>query len=355
MVINNNIKRIFLSDLHFGYKHFSNIWFKDQIKIFYDDIIPNLKNNSYEYVELYILGDLFDGRQTIDINIGCKIKDLFNDILSQIPNIYIYILAGNHDFYDKNIENCNINIFNLLSLDKISERIIINYNDIFESVTNRYIYMLSWFKSNTKENLIDSLNLIINNTELKKEKYVLCHCTLPGCGDSWIDNEIIEILIKNNINLISGHIHIPLLQPKINCYNLGSCYPLNFLDSNSSRGYYVCETDDLKNDIYFIKNTTSRNFWRFYDKSFLDIDKNILKNDFIELYLSSKFFENVEFVDMIRNICLENSNIIVYNIPDEINITENKSNVKFDMNKYLEEMIPAHLEEKYMKVKKETI
>ncbi len=100
-----NYNNIFLiSDLHFGVRANSLEWLQNQLDFFYKIYIPYLKENKKEGDILFILGDWFDNRQLLDINVMNKSIDLIFDLADIMPT---YFLTGNHDIYKKHDTDVN--------------------------------------------------------------------------------------------------------------------------------------------------------------------------------------------------------------------------------------------------------
>jgi len=68
--INIPYKKIFLlSDLHFGVRANSIEWLENQLSFFNDFYIPIIKEKKRDGDILFVLGDWFDNRQFLDINV----------------------------------------------------------------------------------------------------------------------------------------------------------------------------------------------------------------------------------------------------------------------------------------------
>ena len=87
---------IFISDIHFGVRQNSEEWQENQKSYFYDWFLPmikafvqSLKEN--EKAVLIGLGDIFDDRKSIDINVNNLAIDIFEDIAEVLP-VYIITL-----------------------------------------------------------------------------------------------------------------------------------------------------------------------------------------------------------------------------------------------------------------------
>ena len=97
--LNISYNRIFMiSDLHFGVRNNSIEWLENHLEFFHKFYIPYLKENLQKGDVLFVLGDWFDNRQLLDINVMNKSIDLILDLSEILP---VYFMTGNHDIYKK--------------------------------------------------------------------------------------------------------------------------------------------------------------------------------------------------------------------------------------------------------------
>jgi DNA repair exonuclease SbcCD nuclease subunit len=94
------MKRAWLvSDLHFGMRSNSMEWLDIQTDYFYNWFIPTVKKYVLKDDSLFILGDIFDNRQNVQLLVQHTVIKLMEDLSQIFPKIYI--LVGNHDIYRK--------------------------------------------------------------------------------------------------------------------------------------------------------------------------------------------------------------------------------------------------------------
>ena len=87
------IKRAWLiSDLHFGIRNNNKEWIDIQFNYFYNFFIPYIKKYKNTDDNLFILGDIFDNKHLLNVNVFNKSIKLFDD-LSKMFN-KIYVIAG---------------------------------------------------------------------------------------------------------------------------------------------------------------------------------------------------------------------------------------------------------------------
>jgi len=157
-------KRIFLiSDLHFGVRANSIEWIENQLNFFYKFYIPYLKERYKEGDTLFILGDWFDNRQLLDINVMNKSIDLIFDLADILP---VYFMTGNHDIYKKNDTDVNsLAAFRFIPNVTIFEEPVIISND------KSKILVLPWIGNGEKEEAYAKSN---------KTDYIFAHTDIAG-------------------------------------------------------------------------------------------------------------------------------------------------------------------------------
>lgn len=311
-----------LTDTHFGKKQNSITWLNSQISFLEEQFIPSVikcaKNNK---VKIIHMGDVFDSRSTISTMVATKIISVFKN-MCDIPNVDIHIIAGNHDFYSPNSDDIDT-----LTLLLKGTGVHLHVKDIYLDNDRLYVPWYKW-GSNDVQFFIDN----------KHVNYIFTHADIV--------TEKIPYNIKD-IKLFSGHLHIPYI--KRNIYNIGSCYALDFGDSNHDRGYYVVEGDKVK----FIPNEYSIRFWRLYNEDLFDDDKlnTISKQDYIELYISQDKMNSDKYVSVINSITNKFKNTWI--IP-QANVGLGHELEKFEgynIEEIMEHLIPKELKEKYNLIK----
>lgn len=90
---------IFISDIHFGVRRNSEEWQENLKNYFYNFFIPKIREikstlSKDEKLICINLGDTYDDRKSIDIDVSNLSIDIFEDISKEIE---VYVLNGNHD------------------------------------------------------------------------------------------------------------------------------------------------------------------------------------------------------------------------------------------------------------------
>lgn len=306
---------VLFTDTHFGWKNNSITWLNSQMDFIYTQFIPKIKElKKQDKVRVIHLGDVFDSRSTISTYVATKVVKAFSDIRNACDEFII--VAGNHDFYSPNNDTVN-------TIDLVMGHIGITIvsQDVLEKDGNIYV---PWYKWVDRE----SLNC--------KGENIFCH------GDI-LHESIPEWAFGKRI--YSGHIHIPNNYRGL--YNLGSCYSLNFADSNSDRGFYVIH--DKRVD--FIKNEVSIKFYRFRNEEILYVDvEKFNVNDYIELYISETDLIKQSYIDAIKQFTERFTHIWI--IPQVVKFENvNESFELYNIEEMIEASIPEELKHFFEQIK----
>ena len=307
---------ILFTDTHFGWKNNSMNWLNSQMKFIYEQFIPTIrKYKKKDKVRVIHLGDVFDSRSTVSTYVASKVVKAFKEIRELCDEFVI--VCGNHDFYSPNSDT--VNTVELL-MSHIGIKIV--DQDIYESDNHCYIPWYVWQSKN------------LPNIE---SDYIFTHADIIGEGIP---------LGLNNKTIFSGHIHIP--SERRGLYNLGSCYSLNFADSNSCRGFYVIENGKIE----FIKNDLSIKFHRIYNEDVLKCYQ-FEPNDYVELYVSNDLIGRTEYVDAIKWYTERYTHIyVIPQVSQGIVGIDQENFEHYDIEKIMEDSIPEELMDKYLRVKK---
>ena len=307
---------IIFTDTHFGWKNNSMGWLNSQLSFIYKQFIPKIKDAAKNGpVRVIHCGDVFDSRSTISTYVASKVVQAFKDIRAVCDEFII--VCGNHDFYSPNSDTVNTVslLLNNLGIKIVDQNIYEVDNHAF---IPWYIYESGEFETNAK--------------------YIFCHADIVG---GIIPNGCIGKTI------FSGHIHTPLHRIKKGLYNLGSCYSLNFADSNSNRGFYTHENGV----VIFHPNTVSIKFHRLYNEEILNKDISELNvDDYIELYITESNLSSDVYTAAIKKFVNRFTHLWI--IPQVVATNSiNEDFNKYDITSIMEEMIPEDLQEFFKKVK----
>jgi|MGYP000944540837 DNA repair exonuclease SbcCD nuclease subunit len=285
-----NYNNIFLiSDLHFGVRANSLEWLQNQLDFFYKIYIPYLKENKKKGDILFILGDWFDNRQLLDINVMNKSIDLIFDLADIIPT---YFLTGNHDIYKKHDTDVN----SLAAFRFIPNVTIYETPQIITNGKSK-ILVLPWVGNPEKEEMYAKANPC---------DYVFAHADIMGLK---YDNgrQIVRGAklrgVKGIKKVISGHVH--KRQELKDAIYLGSPYSTKRSDIGNKKGYYIFFPE--KNKIDFIQNKFSPIFQRIMLEDLmewtLERAHKILENNYTDIIVPDKYihlFNLTRFTELLE-------------------------------------------------------
>ena len=348
------MSKIFLiGDTHIGlgYPNSVDKWFKVHQQYFSDFLIPLLKKEVKPGDIIVHLGDLFDNRNIIPINLLNYGMDVVEEISKIAP---LHIIVGNHDLWSKSASEINsVRPFRYIPNVKIyNSTEVLEYNGL-------KILMMPFI-----EKRLEQIKSIEEN---KNCDYLFCHSDLNGCkmhltSVAHKNADKIDINdFKSFSKVWSGHIH--LVQSNKQFTFVGSIFQMDRNDTGDQKGIFVIDTDNDTED--FFPNNVSPVFRKFRVVSEEDIDKlDDLKDtkDYIDLAISNNLlisnrklrrklevmlekgnFASVEYIDDITKELVDGEEV---NESNEIELDENgmEISVQLEYEDYIKEYI---LKQKY--------
>jgi calcineurin-like phosphoesterase family protein len=273
------MSKIFLigdSHIGLGYPNSVDKWHKVHKQYFSEFLIPLLKREVKPHDIIVHLGDLFDNRNVIPINLLNYSMDIVEEISKIAP---LHIIIGNHDLWSKSASEINsIRPFRYIPNVKIYDKTsILEYNGL-------RILMMPYIESR-----LEQIKIINENKDCD---YLFCHSDLNGCKmhltsvahkkSDKIDIEDFKPFKK----VRSGHIH--LVQTNGNFTFVGSIFQMDRNDLGDQKGIFIIDTIDGTEQ--FFPNNVSPVFKKFIVKEESDIDElDSLKDtkDYIDLTISN--------------------------------------------------------------------
>ena len=262
-------------------------------------------------VQLIHLGDVFDSRSTISTLVASRIVKLFKSLRKVVKEFII--IDGNHDYYSPNsdeVDTLSLLLGNL-DINIINRNILIKGSDMF-------VPWYQWDPIKIQERVNKgNIKNIFTHADIVTEG-----CPITGC------------------KVYSGHIHIPYI--KGNTINLGSCYALNFSDSNSERGFYKLDDNGLE----FIPNKYSIKFYRIYNNEIFD-DYNFNSNDYIEIYIDDNKMSIKEYRNKLSYYTKKYKNLRIIPNKTDIGSIDCESLGNYDLTTIIKSLIPKELIDKF--------
>lgn len=311
------MSRIFMigdSHIGLGFPNKSDNWKKVHIEYFEEFLLPTLEKEVIEGDIVVHLGDLFDNRNVIPI-------DLLNygmEIVERISKIApLHILVGNHDCWHRSSSEINtIRPFkwipNVFIYDKTTK---IEFCD-------KNLLMMPFIEKKAEQ-----VDLIKNNTDCH---YLFCHSDLNGAKmhlTSVAHKNLDKIDVdefNNFIKVYSGHIHI--VQAEKNFTFVGNNFEMDRNDRDNQKGIFIL--DVINNSESFIANNISPKFKRVFIMTERDIDKldSVSTKDYIDLFISNSLLINNRKLRRKLEILLETGNFASVEYIDDINSTDEETN-----------------------------
>lgn len=334
------MRELVIGDLHFGVKTNSISWLESQIKFFEKQIIPTAQSKNID--RIVFLGDLFDVRYSLNLQIGIEVKNIIKKLATLFKKEIIFI-AGNHDFYSPIEDFYNYNSYNLVFGDEFQKlypnvKFIINepYYD------NERLYLPWYYTENPKH-----FDELLYTYKFGKEvKSIYCHVDL----NNWPGARISSL---KNCKIYAGHIHYIVENDLTNTYNIGAALALNFGDVNQKRYIYIIEDHNI---VEKIENIITPKFFRLVNDEIFTVSDEIFNNSYVQLYISSTNIKKANYIEQIKYLreTYVSSNIRINIVDDNLSILSDINGINFNMNidDYIENNIPNELKPKFEIIKK---
>lgn len=274
-------KAILISDIHFGMKNSNQENLDEQKNYFYNWFFKLLKKENPDY--LFMLGDLFDNRSTLNIQVMNVAIDIFKTIATDM-NIPIIMIAGNHDIFMKSTNDINsIKIFSHIPNIQVYE------NPVQLNFFDKKCLFVPWINDKKEESAFYLKN---------KSEYLFCHTEFQ---DTFF-NSYVKIVdgvnfddIKNYQKVFSGHIHHR--QETGNLTLIGCPYHITRNDINNKKGIYVIDFE--KNETKFIKNNFSPEYVKIDLKEIFEMTleeyEKIITNNFVDITFNQDILQYFTF------------------------------------------------------------
>lgn len=278
-----------ISDIHFGVRSNSLEWLQIQKDYFNNFFIPLLKSKFQRDDMLWILGDVFDQRQSINSLIQNTALKIFSDLSKILP---VHILVGNHDIYYKSTNDVN----SLLPLSFLPNITIYEEPVKLDLYNDRTLFVMPWRKDlNAEKETLDNETADI----------LFCHTGYAGAFQNKFA-EIHESLcsLDNFLRykrVYSGHIHY---RQELNNVKLIGCpYQLTRSDVDNQKGVYLLdlekETEEFFENDYSPKylKISLENILKFKESEFI----SYVDNNFVDVLIPSKISDGFP-VDKLINL-----------------------------------------------------
>lgn len=245
------MKVALISDIHFGVRKGHDLFLNSQLKFFHEVFIPTL--NKRNITDIFILGDLMDNRNNINVKILSEVTKLFRD---DLKDFNIRILCGNHDIYYKtSVKTNSLSFLDVLPNVQVIDDITID-KEVLEK-TGKKVLQIPWIVDEEDfERRVASENIecdfCFGHFELEGfnlTRYIVSH----GGQDP-------NMILNNYNKTYSGHYHNRSVKRQGNKYiqYLGCPVPLTRSDIGDDKGFWIVDIENETDE--FIKNTVSMQF-----------------------------------------------------------------------------------------------
>ena len=303
-------KILLVGDTHLGlgYPNSVDKWFKVHQEYFQDFLLPLLKKELTKDDIIVHLGDLFDNRSVIPINILNYAQNILEEMAQICP---VHVIIGNHDLYTK-----STNDVNTVKLYKYIPNITVYEEPSKIEFMGRSILMLPWVEK--RKDQIEILK------KFSGCDYLFCHSDLNGAK-----MHLTSVAHKNNDKIdveefsgykkvFSGHIHIN--QVSKNFTFTGNLFEMDRNDLGNQKGIFII--DMIDGSERFIKNDVSPRYKKVYVRKEEDIESLDLVStkDYIDLFISNSLLINNRKLRRKLEVMLESGNFASVEYMDDLAI-----------------------------------
>jgi len=261
------MKILIIGDEHAGIGNGNPRMLKQQEDFYNNLVIPTLQ---VEKIDMIVsLGDNFDKRSTIDINVLNEVKRFAYDKLKDYP---LYIIVGNHNLYYRNTDKLN----NIIVLNEYD-----NIHIVDKPITVNNVDLIPWV---SEENKADVRDFIFTSNS----KYCFGHFEFNGfpfdkTRIAEVEEKITQSSFKKYVKVFSGHYHTH--SEKNNIIYTGAPYQLTWIDYDDEKFIYILDTET---DVIAIRKNNDILFNKYnYDEA-LKLNRDQVEGKIIKVIYDSK-------------------------------------------------------------------
>lgn len=233
------------TDAHFGAKKNSELVMNSQIRFVEECFVPYLKENEIDTV--FMLGDLFDNRSSINVKVKNEVLRIFRDVLK---NFKIHILVGNHDSYFTS----TIDVNSIKFLDSLPNVTVVEKITLVE-VYGKKVTLVPW--------IVDQTHFI---HEFKKFSADVCFGHFNISGFNFNKYKVSEDGLPSKLfgnkckKVFSGHFHTRSSQKHYGTeiIYVGSPYQITRHDIDEERGFLILDMETLEHE--YVNNQASMKY-----------------------------------------------------------------------------------------------
>ena len=277
-----------LADIHFGVFASTEEW-RDNIEgYFHNFFIPLLKQRMTKGTFLLVLGDVYDDRKSIDIDVNNRCIDIFEELAGMLP---VVIISGNHDIYKKT----DTRITSLRSLNNIPNLTMLS-EPIRYTHANGDLFMMPYLGDYSLETKLLSEN--------RDCRYMFMHDDIKSGMKFDNGRDITNGVSTDNLTgkVFSGHIHTR--QEFGNLTYIGSPYHIRKSDIGNVKGVYHVSLTDGNEE--FIENTYSSIYQKLWFSDLLEMSFGevcgLLRNNYTDILVDDSYKDKFRSSDVYSEV-----------------------------------------------------
>ncbi len=335
---NQNIQRIFMiSDLHFGVRANSPEWLNIQRDYFYNYFFPLIKQNKKDGDACFILGDIFDSRQSINILVMNTCIEIFTKLSEIFQDTGVYVMTGNHDCWTKD----SAKVHSLKCLSGIPNIHVFNEPSMVKTKDKNLLFLPWGMNSDDEKEFLESTSsdVLFVHTDIREARFNSKAKVEHGNdADSY----------RKHKRVYGGHIHY---RQKVNDFItlIGCPYQMTRSDMGNKKGVYLLDLNSKEET--FFENNYSPEFLSANFESILELPKTeilrIFQNKFVDLKVTRKWLEELDISGFVQTLNTQRSIEIqeieeedIFNIDESFDIEFfDEATPKFDILTLSKELI----------------
>ena len=275
------MKVALIADCHFGIKKSDIPFMESQLKFYKEQFVPELKHANIK--DIFILGDVFDTRQTINVQTINVVIDLFKNILKDFN---INIIVGNHDMYMTTTTDIN----SLKILD-ILPNVTVYEKQTILTIDSKTILLQPWITDYSTYILTEHYD------------YAFMHADIigfdQGGGRLSESGLVAKELLKHIDAVYSGHYHNGIhrqFEPGKSVTYLGAPYQLTRIDRNGIRGYHILDIATGERTV--VENRMSIKFTRHV---YPDINTSMVPGNVVDIDIPAEYADQTKKITDLVN------------------------------------------------------
>ena len=273
------MKVALIADCHFGIKKSDIPFMESQLRFYKEQFVPELKHANIK--DIFILGDVFDTRQTINVQTINVVIDLFKNILKDFN---ISIIVGNHDMYMTTTTDIN----SLKILD-ILPNVTVYEKQTALTIDGKTILLQPWITDYSTYILTEHYD------------YAFMHADIigfdQGGGRLSESGLMAKELLKKVDAVYTGHyhngIHRQFEKGKSVTY-LGAPYQLTRIDRGGTRGYHIL--DIATGERTMVENKVSMKFTRHV---YPDVNLEVIPGNVVDLDIPAEYNDQTKKISVL--------------------------------------------------------